>query len=395
MSRLLQYLLRRTPVGWLQLVHNRMRLIAAVAGIAFANLLVLVQLGVVASLSSVTQLTFTPFATDIVISPPRPQFLNGEMISRRLMYSAIADPAVAEATPLYVDTIEWKRTDGSSTTLVVYGLPPEADAFAGEAIGAQLELLAAAKHVLLDRAIPDVGLDFGTDVVEHLSPDQPLQFEIGGHSVSAVGAFELGSGFDTAGAMIVSDQTFQQLFPERTAGTPSHILLRLKPNQEPAAVAGRIGDRLISERVQVRTNAQAIADDVSYMNDEASLGIIFGMGVFIGILVGLVIVYQVLSADVAAHMKEYATFRAMGYSHRFLLGIVFEEAMIIALLGFLPGVLFGSATYQVMSMQTGLPIAMSVERALAILLGTIVACTLSGALATFRLRRAEPAELFS
>lgn len=394
MTRVLHLLLRRTPVGWLQLIHNRMRLIAAVAGIAFANLLVFVQLGVVASLTSVTQLAFTPFHTDIIISPLRPQFLNGEMISRRLMYNTLADPAVAEATPLYVETTEWKRSDGSSTTLIVYGMLPEAAAFAGETIGDQLAMLAPADRVLLDTAIPDIDQDLGAAAVAQLSPDLPLRFEIDGHAVSAVGGFRLGSGFDTAGAMVVSDQTFQQLFPERTAGTPSHILLRVKPNQDPATVAGRLRERLALERVQVRTTAQAIADDVTYMNDEASIGIIFGMGVFIGILVGLVIVYQVLSTDVAAHMKEYATFKAMGYPHRFLLGIVFEEALIIAILGFVPSVLLGSAIYEVMSVATGLPIGMTADRALAVFVGTFVACALSGALATLRLRRAEPAELF-
>lgn len=394
MTRVLHLLLRRTPVGWLQLIHNRMRLIAAVAGIAFANLLVFVQLGVVASLTSVTQLVFTPFHTDIIISPLRPQFLNGEMISRRLMYNTLADPAVAEATPLYVETTEWKRSDGSSTTLIVYGMLPEAAAFAGETIGDQLAMLAPADRVLLDTAIPDIDQDLGAAAVAQLSPELPLRFEIDGHAVSAVGGFRLGSGFDTAGAMVVSDQTFQQLFPERTAGTPSHILIRVKPNQDPATVAGRLRERLALERVQVRTTAQAIADDVTYMNDEASIGIIFGMGVFIGILVGLVIVYQVLSTDVAAHMKEYATFKAMGYPHRFLLGIVFEEALIIAILGFVPGVLLGSAIYEVMSVATGLPIGMKADRALAVFVGTLVACALSGALATLRLRRAEPAELF-
>jgi putative ABC transport system permease protein len=393
MTRLLHLLLRRLPVGWLQLIHNRMRLIAAVAGIAFANLLVFVQLGVLASLTGVAQLTFTPLNADIIISPQRPEFLNGEMISRRLMYSALADPAVAEVAPLYIETIEWKRL-GSSTTLIVYGLLPEAVTFAGGTLGDQLAILALPNRVLLDTAIPDIDQDLGAAAVEQLSPDLPLMFEISGHAVSAVGGFRLGSGFDTAGAMVVSDQTFQQLFPERTAGTPSHVLIRVKPNQDPATVAGRLTERLVSERVQVRTTAQAMADDVNYMNDEMSIGIIFGMGVFIGIVVGLVIVYQVLSTDVAAHLKEYATFKAMGYPHRFLLGIVFEEAFIIAFLGFVPGVVLGSAIYGMMSVATGLPIGMTVDRALTVFFGTFVACGLSGALATLRLRRAEPADLF-
>ena len=56
---------------------------------------------------------------------------------------------------------------------------------------------------------------------------------------------------------------------------------------------------------------------------------LYGMVGLIGVLVGLVIVYQVLSTDVADHLREYATFKAMGYPHRFFLGIVFEQAVIL------------------------------------------------------------------
>lgn len=144
----------------------------------------------------------------------------------------------------------------------------------------------------------------------------------------------------------------------------------------------------------MRTMGQAIADDLSYMSTEAPMGIIFGSGVVIGIFVGLVIVYQVLAADVAAHMKEYATFKAMGFPHRFLLGIVFEEALIIAFLGFVPGFILSATVYAVMAAATDLPIDMTAGRALAVFAGSFAACAISGTLVTLRLRRAEPAELF-
>lgn len=57
----------------------------------------------------------------------------------------------------------------------------------------------------------------------------------------------------------------------------------------------------------------------------------------IGVLVGIVIVFQVLSADVADHLREYATFKAMGYGQGFFLGVVVEEAIILGVLGFIAG----------------------------------------------------------
>ncbi|MFC0218040.1 ABC transporter permease DevC [Pseudochelatococcus lubricantis] len=394
MTRLLHLLLRRTPIGWLQLTHNRMRLVAAVAGIAFANLLVFVQLGVVASMTSVIHLTYTPFRADIIISPPGAQLFSAALLPRRVMYMALADPGVADATPLYLDNMEWKRPDGISKALIVYGMATDTSAFAGETIGHQLAMLSLPNRVLLDGTFQNIDQNADAVGIGQVSPETPLTFEINGRAVSAVGSFKLGSGFGYDGALFMSDQTFQRLVPQRTSGTPSHVLVRVKPGQDTAAVVGRLKQRLASEHVQVRTTAQVIADDLNYMNTEAPMGIIFGIGVLIGIFVGLVIVYQVLATDVAAHMKEYATFKAMGYPHRFLLGIVFEEALIIAFLGFVPGVVLGSGIYEVMAMATDLPLGMTPGRALAVLAGTFVACALSGWLATLRLRRAEPAELF-
>lgn len=394
MTRLLQLLLRRMPIGWLQLIHNRLRLVAAVAGIAFANLLVFVQLGVVASMSGVVQLSYSPFRTDIIVSPPSAQLFTAALVSRRIMYLALADAEVADATPLYLHNMEWKRPDGISKVLNVYGMAPEARQFAGDAIAQQLALLTLPDRVLLDSQIRNIYQNASADVVEQVSLEAPLAFEINGHAVSAVGSFKLGGGFGSDGALFVSDQTFQRIVRPRTAGTPNHVLLQAAPGRDPALVARRLSARLAPENVQVRTTAQAIADDIEYMKTQAPMGIIFGIGVFIGIIVGLVIVYQVLATDVAAHLKEYATFKAMGYPHRFLLSIVFEEALIIALLGFGPGAALSSGVYQMMAAATDLPLGMTVGRAMSVFFGTFAACALSGMLATLRLRQAEPAELF-
>ena len=108
----------------------------------------------------------------------------------------------------------------------------------------------------------------------------------------------------------------------------------------------------------------------------------------------MIIVYQVLSTDVADHIREYATFKAIGYSQRFFLGIVFEEAVILAVLGFVPGVVIAVGLYAAVSAATGLPVAMTPARAVLVLGGTLLMCAISGAVATRRLARANPADLF-
>jgi putative ABC transport system permease protein len=102
----------------------------------------------------------------------------------------------------------------------------------------------------------------------------------------------------------------------------------------------------------------------------------------------------VLSADVADHMREYATFKAMGYGPLFFLGVVFEEALILGILGFIPGVAIGTGILTLMGKVTTLPLSMSLSMALMVFFGTILFSALSGAIATRRLAAADPADLF-
>lgn len=130
------------------------------------------------------------------------------------------------------------------------------------------------------------------------------------------------------------------------------------------------------------------------MEKESPIGFIFGLGTAMAFGVGVVIVYQVLSTDVNAHLKEYATFKAMGYRNLDLLLVVFEEAVILALLGFIPGLILPVGLYQLASNATNLPIYMTLVRALIVLGLTLIMCGLSGVIATRKLQAADPADMF-
>ena len=159
-------------------------------------------------------------------------------------------------------------------------------------------------------------------------------------------------------------------------------------------MAARLRKLISDKSLRIRSYATAAAEDLSYQQTKRPTGIIFGFGVIIGVLVGIVIVYQVLSTDVADHLSEYATFKAMGYSQRFFLSIVLEEALILGVLGFIPGFAVASLLLAGMARATTLPLAMTAGMAVIVFFGTVIACTLSGAFATRRLAGADPADLF-
>ena len=103
----------RLPIGWLQLTHNRTRLVAAMAGVAFANILVFVQLGMLGALQDTIGATYSLVQADILISSSDANTLaDGSPLTRRVMFQALAEPGVAAAAPLYLGQTDWTRPDG-------------------------------------------------------------------------------------------------------------------------------------------------------------------------------------------------------------------------------------------------------------------------------------------
>ncbi len=90
-----------------------------------------------------------------------------------------------------------------------------------------------------------------------------------------------------------------------------------------------------------------------------------------GFIVEAVIVYQILYTDVNHHLKQYATLKAIGYTDSYLLLVVFQEALILAVLGYLPGFTISLELYTLAQNATPanaqprlsrLPIAMKINR---------------------------------
>jgi putative ABC transport system permease protein len=388
---LLERFLGRLPIGWLQLVHNKGRLAAALAGVSFANVLVLMQLGFLGALIGSIKLPYDQMSADIMISASDMNTLaDGSPLPRQRMFEALSVEGVAKATPLYYGKVEWKQPDGTIRNLDVFGIDPSAETFRNPAIDARLSDISLSDTALIDSKTRNVP----KDMFAAIAAGRPYVFELKGRTITVIGTFEIGGGFSADGYLVVSDQTFLRLFPQRVAGAPNHILVTLAPGVEAGPVLERLRTILPTYDSIARTVQDTFAKDQAFQTTQRPVGLVLGFGVVIGILVGIIIVYQVLSTDVADHLKEYATFKAIGYPQRFFLGIVFEEALILAIFGFMPGLVVSLGLYVAVSAATGLPLAMTGTRAAFVLLGTLAMCTLSGTLATRKLARANPADLF-
>ncbi|MBF2063355.1 MAG: FtsX-like permease family protein [Calothrix sp. C42_A2020_038] len=387
----LQEIQRRTPLGWLQLTHEKGRFLVALAGIAFADVLMFMQLGFQSALfDSNTRLHNSMQADIFLISPQARNLANMSTFTRRRLFQAMDIPGVKSAEPMYVNFLDWKNPQtGNKATVLVAGFNPSTLAFDLPEVVSQIHKVKLPDVVLFDRA----GRGDYAQMIANVDQGKSVSAEIDRRTVKVNGLFKVGASFIADTTLMTSDQNFLRLFPRREAGSVSIGLLQLKPGFDPVIVAGQLRSYLGND-VRVLTKEEFIAFEKKYWQENTAIGFIFSLGVGMGFMVGVIIVYQVLSTDVNAHMKEYATFKAMGYRNSYLLSVVFEEAIILAILGFIPGFSVSFGLYAMTRNATNLPVVMTLARAIQVQVMTIIMCMISGAIATRKVQAADPADMF-
>ncbi|MDF2387653.1 FtsX-like permease family protein [Nostoc ellipsosporum NOK] len=388
----IQELQRRTPLGWLQLSHHKSRLLVALSGIAFADVLMFMQMGFQNALyDSNTRLNSALLADIVLMSTQSRNTQNLSTFSRRRLLQAADVPGVKSTQAMYIGLVTWKNPQTHrKTQLQAIGFNPEEPALNLPEVNAQLD-----KIKLPDTFIFDRGARGQYDkAFTQIDAGNAVTTEVDKRTITIDGLFKLGASFGADGTLISSEDNYLRIFPRQLAGSINLGLVYIQPGYDPKQVAAALKTYLPSEDVKVLTREEFINFEVDYWKSESPIGFIFTLGVSMGFIVGVIIVYQVLSTDVNAHIKEYATFKAMGYRNLYLLGVVFEEAIILAVLGFIPGFIIPLGLYRLTRNATDLPVYMTIARALTVLLLTIIMCAISGAIATRKLQAADPADMF-
>lgn len=242
--------------------------------------------------------------------------------------------------------------------------------------------------ILFDRtSLPEFG------PIESLFRQQStVKVELNNTTVQVNGLFALGVSFAAYGNVITSDSSFLRLFPYSSLNQVKVGLIKLQENTDIESVARNLRAAL-PEDVTVLNKKTFVKMEETYWSQTTPLGFLFSLGVIISFTVGTVIVYQILYSDISAHLDEYITLKAMGYNNRFLLLILTQEALFLAILGYIPGLFLTIGLYNITATATMLPIYMTTERGVMVLIITIVMCFISGAIAMKKLRTADPADL--
>lgn len=391
MIKFLKQLRDRTPLGWIQLRYDKTRLMVSIGGIAFADLLIFMQLGILNGLYDSNTMLHRNLNADIVlVGTQARQFTNLLTFPRRRLFQAEDVTGVAFADALYTNFVDWKHPQTQEkTSMLVVGISPETPAFDFLEVNQQLDEIKLPDTVLFDRASRG---DY-QKVIEQVEYGEPVTTEIERRTITISGLFEAGASFSTDGVLMTSDQNFLRLFSQRDASQVSLGLVYVQPDHDPEEVVERL-NAYLPQDVRAMTRQGFVEFEIAYINQGQPLGFVFGLATALGAIVGVVIVYQILSTDVNDHLAEYATFKAMGYRDVYLLGIVFEEAVILAAIGFIPGVVVSLGLYAALRQIAALPIYMSLLRLAGVFMLTLGMCCLSGGIATRKLRSADPADIF-
>lgn len=382
------------PLAWLQLKRQPIRYLVAVTGIGFAALLMYMQLGFQSGLLNSATTFYEALDTDLIlISPGTLNSGNFQQFPQSLLYNALGVEGVKQVIPIYVANVNAQQLGGvKPTSLRLIGFDPATNVLKLPEVTAQLDKLRIPNYVLFDargnrNTGPVAPAVRRNGYQEMLLSDFSKTFRI-------VGLFKLGSIFAADSNLVSSDSTAINLaYRQINEGEISLGVVRLRDPALTPRVQAFLQQRFGRE-LQVLTKAELISQERNYWNTSSSFGIIFGFGTIMGILVGGVVVYQVLYTDVTDHLKEYATLKAMGFSDIFLLIIVVQEAIILAVSAFIPATLASAGLYAFLTSASGIRIEMSSDKILLVGSLTLGVCAASAAIAIRKLADADPASVF-
>ncbi len=378
-------------LAWLQLKQVKLRLAVALAGVAFAVVLILMQLGFRESMFESVTRYHALLRYDLAILSVDTSFLPlPESFSDRRLFQARAVPGVASVSPVYLGQALWKNPfDKTVRRIFVVGYRPEDDVLDVPEVSRQLERVRAEDVLLFDRASRP---EFGA-VADHFLPDGELTTELNRRTIQVGGLFTLGPSFGIDGNMVTSEANFLRLFPGKLRGVIELGLVRLDRSEDAKRVQAQLR-ALLAPDVLVLTREEFAARERAYWDATTPIGYVFGFGSIVGVIVGAIIVYQILFSDISDHLAEYATLKALGYSNGFLTAIVLHQGVLLGTLGFLPGLAISVLLYRTAAAATRLPIHLTWARGIGVLLLTVAMCGASAMLAVRRVRSADPADVF-
>jgi putative ABC transport system permease protein len=375
----------RVPLAWRILTYDKRRTALALIGIFMAILLVFVELGFFYAVPRGGLLLYDNMRFDLLLTSNQYEYqAQPGAFPLSQLERARSSPDVAEATPIYFGFAKWKSGERDLwPDVFMIGFDPASHIFIPDSINQQAAVLDRVDTVLVDGSTRPIFGPLGAGRV----------VEIDDRKVTIGGRYVLGTGFMGLGVALTSPANFARLFPQRGAAIVNLGAIRLKAGVDPSRAAGEL-QKLAGAGTRIFTRQELDAQETAYWTTRTSVGIIFGSGLLISLVVGIMIVYQIVSTQVGRQLPQFATLKAIGYRDRSLAATVSAMSLLIVIAGFIPALAAALGLYSLIRQETLLPVMMSEMRLLAVFVAALGMAVISALLSVWVLRRADPADVF-
>jgi DevC protein len=371
-------------LAWRTLVDEKGRSGLAITGVFIAILLVFIELGFFVAVPQGGMLVYDHMRFDLLLASSDYQFqAQPWQFPRERLTRAASVAGVASATPLYFAGGEWQDPSGGvKLDVFLLGFDPAAKPFTVAGLENQQEMLREPQTILVDDATRPI---FG-------SLKTGREIDIDGKKTTIGGTYHLGTGFLGIGVAAMDEANFFRVTGRRADPVNLGLL-----DVAPGADANKVADALrqiLPDDVTVFTRQMLVAHENAYWTTRTSVGLIFGSGLIIALIVGLMVLYQTLATQIARHLPQFATLKAIGYTDAHLLTVVLIEAAIMVGIAFVPAAVAAEVAYAAIRGATLLPVTLTPAHVAEVLAATLAMSAGSAVLSIGHLRRADPADVF-
>jgi putative ABC transport system permease protein len=365
------------------LLHDKLRFVITVCGVAFAVALVFVQTGLFIGLLENASVTIEHMPAEIwVAGKNTPNVDFGQPFPEGLVQRVRSVPGVARADNLLIWYTRVALSNGAQEGNMVYALDNfERWNFPWNITEGSVRDLKRGRYVMIDSSAEK---RFGAFELGEYREINGRRFKIVGRTADAVS-------FTTTPIFFMDYAMLQLVDNGNLAGKTTFIIVKLEPGANVETVRMEIQRRLPYN--DVHTSAEWAEKSKAYWVESTGLGLNMIMTVFLGCLVGLVVVAQTLYASTMEHIREFGTVKAIGGGNMDIYRILGKQATISAVMGYLLGAGLSHALAPAMA-QLDLKLVIPPSLSIAIFVGTLVLCLASAGFSFNKVASIDPALVF-
>jgi len=370
-------------LAWKTLLYDKFRFFITVSGVAFAVSLVLVQIGLFIGILDNATITIEHLPADLwVTSKNTPNLDFVHQFPETSVERVRATPGVKRADNLILAFMNVSLPTGAQETTVVYALSNfRRWNFPWNVTSGDVDDLKRGPYVMFDDS---ASKRFGRIEVGDYR-------EVQGKRLKVIGKTHDAKSFTTTPLSFMDYERAQSLSPDLLRGKTSYILVQLEPGARVEDVRKVLEKELPYNDVYSKSEWAARSRD--YWIKNTGIGFNAFMTVFLGCLVGVVVVAQTLYTSTMEHIKEFGTVKAIGGSNGDIYRILGKQAAVSAVVGFVLGVVPSLALRPLVA-KGDLKLIIPTELALLVFAGTVLLCLVASMVSFRKVASIDPSLVF-